>query len=271
MGLLNTLTFDGVLSSDYGVYISGDGVFNAPARRGEMVTIPGRNGTLFLDGGAYENIEVTYPGFIGANDDQDFRSDLLSFRSALASRTSYKRLEDTYHPDEFRLAMFRNGLEVEPVHYVEAGNFSIVFDCKPQRFLKSGETPQTFSANGAIVNPTLFESKPLIKVTGDGTASIAPYRFTVTDNPGEIYIDSEIGEAYLPMGIQYDWTDESGYVITDELNAPIQLVNGSDTVWSASEFVSFENSLLPLIGSGTINIGVSGTIQLEIIPRWWQL
>ena len=271
MGLLNYLVFDNINSSTYGVYIAGDGVFNAPARRGEMVSIPGRNGSLFLDNGAYDNIEVEYPGFIGEGDEAQFRTKLTSFRSALASKTTYKRLEDTYHPDEFRLAIFRSGMEVDPQHYDRAGEFSILFDCKPQRFLKSGEIPQVFSANGTILNPTLFESKPLIKVTGDGSVSIDPYRFTVTDNPGTIYIDSEIGEAYLPMGIEYDWTDESGYIITDDLNAPIQLVNGSDTVWSAAEFVSFENSLMPMINAGSVSIGMTGTISLEIIPRWWTL
>ena len=58
MGLLNHLTYDGVDSSSFGVFISGDGVFDAPARRGEMISIPGRNGSLFMDEGVFENITV---------------------------------------------------------------------------------------------------------------------------------------------------------------------------------------------------------------------
>lgn len=271
MGLLNYITFDGVKTSDYGVFISGAGTFNAPERRGELVNIPGRNGALFLDEGGFENIEVEYPAFIGSIYDGIFKQRLQALRMELKSRVSYVRLTDTYHPDEFRLALYKAGLEVEPHFLNRSGEFTMIFNCKPQRFLTAGETPQIFNANGSIMNPTLFESKPLIKVTGDGTVSIAPYRFTVTDNPGEIYIDCEIGEAYLPMGVEYDWTDESGYIITDELNAPIQLVNGADAVWSAAEFVSFENSLIPAIKPGTVNIGISGTASIEIIPRWFRI
>ena len=271
MGLLNYLTFDGVKTSDYGIYISGEGVFNAPKRRGELVNIPGRNGALFVDEGGFENIEVEYPAFCYKSTYAQFITNIDNFRNAVVSKLGYKRLSDTFHPDEYRQAIFIDGIEISPILYNSGATFTIKFNCKPQRFLTAGETPQVFSANGSITNPTLFESKPLIKVTGDGTVSIAPYRFTVADNPGEIYIDCEIGEAYLPMGIEYDWTDESGYIVTDELNAPIQLVNGADAVWSAAEFVSFENSLIPAIEPGTVNIGITGTASIEIIPRWYRI
>ena len=55
-----SFTFDGVSSLNYGVYLTGTGVFNAPARAVEMVEIPGRNGNFALDKGRFENIQVTY-------------------------------------------------------------------------------------------------------------------------------------------------------------------------------------------------------------------
>ena len=103
MGLLNHLIYDGVDSSGFGVFISGDGVFDAPARRGEMISIPGRNGSLFMDEGVFENITVEYPAFIGTGYEALFRQKLGDLRSAMTSRGNYKRLTDTYHPDEFRL------------------------------------------------------------------------------------------------------------------------------------------------------------------------
>ena len=156
MGLLNHLTYDGVDSSDFGVFISGDGVFDAPARRGEMISIPGRNGSLFIDEGVFENIIVKYPAFIGTGYEELFRTKLGDLRSALSSRGNYKRMTDTYHPDEFRLGIFRDGLEVDPQHITRAGGFKMKFDCKPQRFLVEGEYPQLFVANGTITNPTDF-------------------------------------------------------------------------------------------------------------------
>jgi len=132
--------FGGADSSTYGIYISGEGVFNAPERAVEMISIPGRNGAIALDQGRFENIEVTYPAFNYEQGMSDFSSNLAGLRSALCSKRGYQRLTDTIHPDEFRLGVYRSGLEVTPVKYNTASDFNITFDCKPQRFLTSGET-----------------------------------------------------------------------------------------------------------------------------------
>ena len=55
------LIYGDVDSSDYGIYISGEGVYDAPERAVEFVNVPGRNGAIALDQGRYENIKVTYP------------------------------------------------------------------------------------------------------------------------------------------------------------------------------------------------------------------
>ena len=275
MGLLNHLTYDGVDSSSFGVFISGDGVFDAPARRGEMISIPGRNGSLFMDEGVFENIEVEYPAFIGTSYKSLFRTKLGAFRSALTSRGNYKRLTDTYHPDEFRLAVYREGLEVDPQYLTRAGGFTLKFDCKPQRFLKSGETAQIFTANGSIVNPTLFASSPLIKVTGNGTVAIGEdgkYRFIVSNNYGTIWIDTEIMEAYLPAGEVYPWTDENGDQLEQEIGIGLELLDGPEYPTNMLGYIEFVNSVMPKIDPGEQPIRMSPTIEeLEIIPRWWRL
>ncbi|WP_407385051.1 hypothetical protein [Ruminococcus sp.] len=275
MGLLNHLTYDGVDSSDFGVFISGEGVFDAPARRGEMISIPGRNGSLFMDEGVFENITVEYPAFIGTGYEELFRTKLGDLRSALSSRGNYKRLTDTYHPDEFRLGVFREGLEVDPQHITRAGGFTMKFDCKPQRFLISGEDPVIFTANGSITNPTLFESSPLIKVTGNGTVAIGEngkYRFIISGNTGTIWIDSEIMEAYLPSGTLYPWTDENGDQLTQELEIGLELLDGSNYPTNMLGYIEFVDSKMPKIPPGEQPVRMSPTItQLEIIPRWWRL
>lgn len=272
MGLLNHLTYDGVDSSDFGVFISGDGVFDAPARRGEMISIPGRNGSIFMDEGVFENITVEYPAFIGTGYEELFRTKLGDLRSALSSRGNYKRLTDTYHPDEFRLGVFREGLEVDPQHITRAGGFTMKFDCKPQRFLLSGEDPVVYEQGGEIVNPTLFESAPILKVIGTGSIAIGPYRFKVINNDWEIIIDSEVMEAYLPAGDVYPWTDEAGSVVTDEIGIELEFVDGSLNPTNMLGNIEFSDSLMPKIPPGKVPIRMSPTIsRLEIIPRWWRL
>lgn len=275
MGLLNHLIYDGVDSSSFGVFISGDGVFDAPARRGEMISIPGRNGSLFMDEGVFENITVEYPAFIGTGYEATFRNKLGDLRSWLTSRGNYKRLTDTYHPDEFRLGVYREGFEVDPQHITRAGEFTMKFDCKPQRFLVSGEIPHIFTANGAITNPTLFASSPLIKVTGDGMVAFGDdgeYRFVVSNNPGTIIIDSDIMEAYTPAGELYPWTDENENQLTQEIGIELELRDGTENPTNMLGHISFFNSLMPKIEPGEQLVRMSQTItELEIIPRWWRL
>ena len=275
MGLLNKLIFDGVDSSDFGVFISGEGAFDAPARRGEMISIPGRNGSLFMDEGVFENITVEYPAFIGTSYKEIFRTKLGDLRSALTSRGNYKRLTDTYHPDEFRLGVYREGLEVDPQYLTRAGGFTLKFDCKPQRFLLSGEISHVFYSNGTILNPTLFASSPLIKVTGDGTVAIGDngkYRFIVSNNPGTIWIDTEIMEAYLPAGVVYPWTDENGEQLDQEIGIGLELLDGTEFPENMLGNIEFINSVMPKIDPGEQPVRMSPTItELEIIPRWWRL
>ena len=75
--------FDGIKSSDYGVWINGRETFNAPARRYNEYVVPGRNGTLTIDGGSFEDLEVTYPAFIVEN----FGANIEAFRNQLMTKT----------------------------------------------------------------------------------------------------------------------------------------------------------------------------------------
>ena len=149
--LYKALTFDGASSRTYGVYITGEAVYNAPERAVEMISIPGRNGAFVLDKGHFENIEVSYPAGIFAENEEDFAKAISDFRNLLCSKVGYCRLTDEYNPDEYRLAVYKSGLEVSP-EQLKAGEFNLVFDCKPQRFLTSGETAVSIANNGSINN-----------------------------------------------------------------------------------------------------------------------
>ncbi len=126
--IYKALKFDNVSSRTYGVYITGEAVYNAPERDVEMITIPGRNGTFALDNGRFENIEVSYPAGIYADTEADFRQAISDFRNFLCSRKGYVRLQDEYNPDEYRMAVYKSGLDVTPA-MLRAGEFNIVFDC----------------------------------------------------------------------------------------------------------------------------------------------
>lgn len=186
----HSIIFGGVNSADFGIYISGEGVFDAPKRAVEMIAVPGRNGEIALDQGYWENIEVTYPAFNYEEDLDTFAERLSAFRNAICSLKGYQRLSDTFHPDEYRMAVYSEGLEVTPIKYNTVANFDLKFDCKPQRWLANGEAAVTVASGDTLTNPTLYDAGPLLMVEGYGTIDIDGNEVVIRDSAvGEITIE----------------------------------------------------------------------------------
>ena len=240
--IYNGFTFDGVDSKQYGVFITDVKVFGAPVREVEAVSIPGRNGDLLIDHGRYNNIDVVYSAVI--HDMANFETIMASFRNALASRTSYKVLEDDINQNEFRLATFKDGLDVSTLNK-KTGQFDITFNCKPQRFLNSGLEDETFTADGSMTNPTLYASKPLLEVTGIGDLTIGDVVASISGETTQtIYIDCDLMETYSISGGQ---------------------VSPKNTL------VTLSGNEYPTLAPGTNAIELDGITSVTITPRWWQL
>lgn len=250
MAVFNSFTFDEINSLSHGIYVTGEAVFNAPERMVEMIQIPGKNGALAIDQGYFSNIEVTYPAGCFADSMRDFADKIAEFRNVLASRYSYKTLTDTYHPGEYRLALYKAGLEVSPVRYNSAAQFSITFECKPQRWLTSGNTVKIYTrSGGTLTNPTLFEAKPLISVTGSGTVTVGDKTLTVlpgTSSSQTIYIDCETMEAW-------------------------EILEGGGMIFR-NDYVQNADDGFPTLkpGDNTV-LGGTGISFIRITPRWWTI
>lgn len=177
----HNLIFGGISANAYGIYVeSGQTVYNGPARATEIVNVPGRNGALVIDKGYYENITIEYPCFTYADDQVEFRKILTDFKNAILSQKGYQKLVDTYHPDEYRYAVYIDGLEITPDTFGFVGDFTLKFNCKPQRYLESGEEESTVTNDMSLINPTLFDAEPLIKLDGYGTVAFNGYSINVT-------------------------------------------------------------------------------------------
>lgn len=195
MNTMHFLTFAGKSSLDFGIRISGEGTYNRPKRKYSSHDVTGRNGSLLIDENSFENIEVKYPSFIV----DDMPERIEDFANYMGSFAGYQRIEDTYAPDIYRMGQYKTELSIESAGYMNRqGEFDIVFNCKPQRFLKSGEIPITFTAAGNIWNRTNFEAQPLLRVygTGAGTVGIGPYLITISEIDGYVDIDCELMDAY---------------------------------------------------------------------------
>lgn len=181
------LVFNGIDTSDYGIIISGAGTYATPERDITSLSVPGRNGDIHFDNGRYNNIQVTYECGIS----KGFESKYLPFMRQMLSAPVYSRLEDDYHLDEFRLGTFRAEMVPDVGTIMRSGKFELVFDCKPQRFLKAGESPRL------TLNTTAAETLPII-----------------CGIPDSIFNDdtiSKIKALGYPTNVEFMFIDTTGY------------------------------------------------------------
>ena len=228
--------YRGKSTADFGVAISGQDTWKTAAPAFERVSVPGRNGDLILDTQRYENVPVTYHCLIA----RDFPINYAGFVDHLFSSIGYGRLEDSYHPEVFRMAIPEGALEPAMHAMNRHGEFSVTFSCKPQAYLKSGYQPIGFTSSGTLHNPTLQEARPLIRVYGIGQFQIGSYPVRVKSCDGYVDIDCELEDAFKGL---------------ENCNGDIELLED-----------------FPRLGPGSNSITLgTGIIKLEITPRWWRL
>lgn len=229
------LVFDGKDLTDFECYAGGDGTFPIAERDIDKVEVAGRNGDLHIDHDRYKNVNIPYECYII----KDFFRNFDNLKTFMLSKISYKRLEDDFHPEYFRMARIKPDFKPKISGLTEMGTFTLTFDCKPQKFLKSGEKPITIESSLTIKNPTYYPANPILTIYGTGSILIGDQEITISKNETSITIDTDIMEAY------------SG---STNMNAYVELPD--------------DKVVLP---SGNVSIGLNGITKVEIIPRWWTI
>ena len=229
------LTFNGISLSDYSCFFDGSESFRTPQKMVDTYSVVGKNGDLSIDQKKYSNITIPFNCHIREN----FISNFMTMVNDLSSVEGYARLETTEEPDVYRMALFNSEIQPEMWQFNERGTFTLEFNCKPQKWLKSGENAITVTGTTSLVNPSQMASKPLIEVVGTGSVTIGTSILALDTNTSTTYIDCEIQDAYEG---------------TINRNPNLTVTNGFP------ELVHGENS-----------ITVTGFSSCKIIPRWWRL
>lgn len=232
--MYDVLTFNGVSFADYGTFYDSSQIFITPEKQTEFFEIPGRSGDLSIFQNRYANVSIPYDCFIRSN----FIENYTSLMNYLLSQDGYGRLENTREADVYRMAQFVSENEPSTGAFLKYGTFTLTFNCKPQKWLKSGENAIHVESSVTLMNPTRFEAKPLIAVTGTGSMTINGKTLTLNANTSTTYIDCDIQDAYEGT------INRNGY-----LTVP----NG-----------------FPVLSSGQNAVSVSGC-TIDIYPRWWRL
>lgn len=232
------INWNGTSSDDLHLYVEKYPDQLKPAKKINIVSVPGRNGDLIFEEDAYENVIQSYDVYISAETPK-LPAAAKAVASWLYAPKGYARLQDDYDTDTFRLAHYSGQTNIENV-FNRFGRATLEFNCKPQRFLTSGELITTLTSAGNIVNPTAFESLPLIKITGDGR------------------INLNIGGQVIIIDID----DEDITLDSETQNAYKGTVNLNNKVAGA----------YPKLVGGTNAISWEGDVtKIEITPRWWTL
>jgi phage-related protein len=155
-------------------------------------------------------------------------------------KKGYRRLETSDDPDHYWMARVENSPQIA-MRLRTLAPFDIGFDCKPQRFVKSGENAIVFQQNSSLFNHYGQIALPFVTLYGHGAGwiTIGDCTVEVKALDGTLYLDSDTQNAYNNNGNQ-----------NLNINAPV----------------------FPVLGDGEIPIAFSGGIErVEIIPRWWEV
>lgn len=246
--------FNGVSSSSFEVEVFFSEVDNGVAEEYDKLTVPGRNGDLLIDQKRRPNKPHIYSGIIYKN----FSANYKNFKEYLLSQIGYKRLTDTFHPNEFYHAVFDEELEVIVDRERDMGKFKLEFNRKPQRFLLSGEEVTTFLAGEQQTetfagNPASFETGGQYLVTklsanisptqsGSGTPAIDNYRpisGTISVNffvsPTTVDSDGQTIHASLPGTVYFGELD----IVSGKLSVTHKYIEfDGNTSWITSSSVT---------------------------------
>lgn len=241
--MANSFTFGAHASTEFHIRVESYRKMAVPGRKMRTFSIAGRNGDLHALEDAWENYIQPYSiYFHGDTPSPELAHEIAAW---LMGYGGYQKLQDTYDPDHYRMAMFKGPMDIENI-LNRYGRCTIRFDCAPQSFLVSGDAPVIFEASGAIYNGTSFDALPVVTVYGNGPGAVTVGAVTVQikeiSNP--IILDCELMQAYSKPGE----------------GAPVYK-NGS--VYAP---------VFPALSPGSNPVSFSGGIsKVEIIPRWWEL
>lgn len=230
------INFNGKNLIDFGCHTDELDSLTRPQRDTSSVEIPGRNGTLTFSNNRFKNVTLSFNCMI----DKDFERNYAALMAFLLQDDEYHRLEGYAEKETYRMAKLSSAPKTDTSAWFQRATFTLDFDCKPQRFLKSGKEVKTFTAAGTLKNPTLFTALPLIRAYGTGNFSVGGITVKITSADSYTDIDCDMQEAYKG---------------TTNCNGNITLTDG--------EFPSLKEDVN--------EITMTGITKLEITPRWWTI
>jgi phage-related protein len=246
--LNETFYLDGIDARSAGIRLQAPIEFSEAVPVVEAQTIPGRNGDLIWETGSYENRSGSASCFCLQKDVEKAISSAGRF---LMGKKGYRRLETSDDPDHYWMARVENSPQIA-MRLRTLAPFNIGFDCKPQRFLKSGDTPIVIENPLPITAYTVFneygqDCLPFISLYGEAGGVIVMLLQNEKLN-GQFFINLVDGVVHLDCETQNAYNDNGNQNMN--ITAPV----------------------FPVLCPGKNSFNFFGNVdRVEIIPRWWEL
>ena len=159
----------------------------------ESTSVPGRNGDIITENARtgrrrYQNVDIKYKAFFF----NGLPAKTAAVKAWLLSPIGYQKLQDTYDPDFFRMAVCKDALEFD-VTAQKAAAMELTFNCKPQRWSVDGQRVIRLDGRSTLKNPFAFPAQPIFKVYGD--------------SGGELYVGEEKITIHSIKAVSYTHLD----------------------------------------------------------------
>ena len=144
----NTITFGGTVLPCTVERFPG---IKKAERKYRQFNIPGRNGDIFFQSDAWENVIQSYQIYCGNDTDSEAAQKTWTSLAKCLALDGYQTLSDTYDTLHFRKAVFNGPLDIENAWNTH-GRATIEFNCRPERYRNDGQTPITYNAQASWVS-----------------------------------------------------------------------------------------------------------------------
>lgn len=274
------LTYNGIDLSTFGTHVSGEGVWAKPAPEFERISVPGRSGDVLLYNGRYSNVDIKYRFGITKNFDTNY----TNLIAALLGSPGYHKLVDSKHPGVYRMAAIDKGIEPSMLPQLSAGEFEVVFNCKPQIYLDSGDNKIVLYEDGIVptyrvTNNTACDCHPLICIgntNNDGSTCSLTFYIYERDGSRRCYHIVEGKSTVTPGRFFYDSESGNFYKSTNN-GVPVYSSNVSrycsvSTVYPDGKATYNDDITIPSGGYLSLSAGpYTGVGEIFVIPKFCTL
>ena len=217
---MDTFTFNGYSSAPYNIYVIGTNDAELPDFDYNTRSVEGLTRDVHTSNKRLKNKDVVYHCFCT----QNAAENVSKFLSILMTDNIYGKIEDTIHPEYYKMGTYAGGTKQQFYGSNDVSTFDLFFDCDPRKFLKNngdytGEgkyTGNTFVDmvvgtyfyayntynKGVYVNPIFYLSGIDYVQVGWSQASQSWTTFTAVniDDDTALYYDTETKFAYNASG-----------------------------------------------------------------------